>query len=133
MIYYHQKERSNREWYLEVFQCLPQPKDAPIGENAVREANRNVKRVLEAQHSQQPHKKRFHTNFTNTDRAQIGKYATENGNSAAQRPFKTKFPNLGENTVRDFKKNYLARRGPACFQDSVQKDMETTNPWKLCQ
>ena len=37
----------------------------------------------------------------------MGKYAAENGNAAALRKFRSELPNLGESTVRFFKKRYL--------------------------
>ena len=88
---------------------LPSHKDTGIREVAIREANGGVKRVLEKQASQQSAKKRKrHTNFSNTDRAEIGRYTAEYGNAAVQQHFKAKFPNLGESTVRSFKTKYLA-------------------------
>ena len=41
------------------------------------------------------------------DRYIIGKYANETGSTAAVRKFRSKFPNLNESTVREFRKNYL--------------------------
>ena len=49
----------------------------------------------------------LHTDFSDEDRAVIGKHAAENGNLSAQKKFKSKFPDLGESTVRLFKKKYL--------------------------
>ena len=37
----------------------------------------------------------------------IGKYANETGSTAAVRKFMSKFPNLNESTVREFRKKYL--------------------------
>ena len=48
------------------------------------------------------------TVFDAEDRAAIGKYAAKNGNASAQKHFKSKFPDLGESTVRSFKKKYLS-------------------------
>ena len=51
---------------------LPSHKDTGIGAVATREAKRGVKRVLEKQASQQGAKKRkWFTNFPDTDRAEI--------------------------------------------------------------
>ena len=41
--------------------------------------------------------------WTPNDPFKIGKYAAENGNSAAVRKFKGEFPRLNESTVREFK------------------------------
>ena len=55
---------------------FPSHKDTGIGALATREANRTVKRVLEKQARQQSAKKRKgYTNFSDTDRAEIGQYA----------------------------------------------------------
>ena len=42
--------------------------------------------------------------WTDKDRYSIGKYASEHGNTAAVRKFKSKFSHLTESTVRSFKK-----------------------------
>ena len=44
--------------------------------------------------------------FTAEDRAAIGRYASENGNAAAVKKFRATH-NIGESTVRSFKKKYL--------------------------
>ena len=60
-----------------------------------------------------PNKKRktrgTYTTYTPTDRAKIGKYATENGNKRAREHFLRSFPKLNESTVRNFKKAYLVK------------------------
>ena len=43
------------------------------------------------------------------DQADIGKYVAKNGNTVAQRRFKSKFPNLSESTIHSFKTKYLAQ------------------------
>ncbi len=45
--------------------------------------------------------------YTDEDRAQIGKYAAQNGNERARKHFSTSFPSLTESTVRNFKSNKL--------------------------
>ena len=63
---------------------LPSHKNNGIGAVATHEANGGVKSVLEKQASQQSDKKRkIYTNFSDTDRAEIGRYAAEHGNAAA--------------------------------------------------
>ncbi len=60
-----------------------------------------------SQHSQRRVKKRkYTTTFTPEDRAVIGKYASLNGNAAAVKKFKATHE-IGESTVRLFKKRYL--------------------------
>ena len=52
---------------------------------------------LAAERERKPYKK-----YTSKKRYEIGKFASENGTSAACRKFKSKF-NVGESTVRSFK------------------------------
>ena len=55
---------------------FPSRKDTGIGALATREANGSVEHVLEKQARQQSAKKRKrYTNFSDTDRAEIGQYA----------------------------------------------------------
>jgi hypothetical protein len=60
--------------------------------------------------------KRSYTSYTDENRVVIGKYDVENGNAAALRHFKPHFMELGESTVKSFKRKYLAavkeNRGP---------------------
>ena len=52
-----------------------------MGEDATKEANRQVKRVLEEEKDVAQQKKRkVYTSFIDVDRAARGKYAAENGN-----------------------------------------------------
>lgn len=44
--------------------------------------------------------------WKDTDRYDVGKYSSENGQAAAVRQFKRKFPKLNESTARYFKKRY---------------------------
>ena len=52
-------------------------------------------------------KRKAYRKYTGRERYQIGKYASENGNTAAVRHFKGN--NLNESTVREFKKTYQIR------------------------
>ena len=47
-----------------------------------------------------------YTVFTPKDRADIGRYALENGNEKARRHFLASFPNIKESTIRNFKLAY---------------------------
>ena len=49
-------------------------------------------------------KRKAYRKYTGQERYQIGKYASENGNTVAVRHFKGN--NLNESTVREFKKTY---------------------------
>ena len=50
-----------------------------------------------------------YTVYAPEQRASIGKYALENGNERARRHFQSRFPNLNESTIRNFKKAYKER------------------------
>ena len=45
--------------------------------------------------------------YTNTDRAEIGQYATNHGVVNADRKFKQRFPAIKQKSVSDFKRKYL--------------------------
>ena len=47
-----------------------------------------------------------YTKFSDTDRFDIGKYASEHGPAAAVRKFSEEFKTLNESTVRGFRKKY---------------------------
>ena len=72
----------------------------------LREANEAVKEALND--TNVPKKKKYMTAFTAEDRASIGHYASENGNAAAVKKFRATH-NVGESTVRSFKKKYTSR------------------------
>ena len=89
---------------------LPTPQETGIGESATRETNDAVKRVLAGQQAKEPaaKKRKVYTAFNkDSQRVQIGRYAAENGNAAVLRKFRQEIPDLGESTVRLFKKRYL--------------------------
>ena len=88
--------------------ALPTSEETGLGEATTRTVNRSVQRVLDGceKSAKKPRKER--TVYSDTDRAAIGKYAAENGNTSAQKHFKEKFPELGESTVRSFKQKYLS-------------------------
>ena len=103
----HRKKMSIRSYFKPAC-SLPTPVETGIGAVATKEANRAVQRVLDEQSSQQPSpKRRKYTTFNDEQRARVGKYAAENGNTAALRKFRSEMPSLGESTVRFFKKRYL--------------------------
>ena len=47
-----------------------------------------------------------YTIWTDENRYAVRKYASEHGNAAVVRHFKTNFLNIKENTIREFKKKY---------------------------
>ena len=52
-------------------------------------------------------KRKVYTTFSDKTRAEIGRYAAENSNASAIRKFRSDFPDLGESTVRLFKRRYV--------------------------
>ena len=95
---------------LRYFQCqpaLPTPQQTGIGEWATIEVNAAVEKELSADATGTSRKRKKYTDFTDEDRTLIGKHAAENGNLNTQKKFKSRFPDLGESTVRLFKKKYL--------------------------
>ena len=91
--------------YFKPISTLPMLEETGIGEAATKQANKAVQQVLESE--QPPSKQRMYTTYSNEQQAKVGKYATENGNTAALRKFEVEISNLGESTVRFFKKRYL--------------------------
>ena len=51
-------------------------------------------------------RKTSHQKYSEEDWFKIGKYASENGATAALRKFKNLYPDMKESTVRGFKSNY---------------------------
>ena len=101
--------------YFKNLSSLPSAKDTRIGEMATKEANAAVSRVLAEKQPQQsnsspapgrPKVKRKYTSFSAEQRASIGPYAAEHSNAATVKKFKSNL-DLGESTVRLFKKRYL--------------------------
>ena len=52
-----------------------------------------------------------YTHYKAKDRAKIGKYALENGNTSTRCHFSAEFPDLKESTIRNFKKVYKEHLG----------------------
>lgn len=75
---------------------LPTAKDTGLSEHVIREANQAVSEAPPVK------KMKYTTTFSPDDRAEIGKYAAENGNAAAVRKY-----GVGESTTRLFKTKYL--------------------------
>ena len=95
-------------------QSLPRSEETGLGEVLTKEANTAVERVLEEDRNGAEGRKRKYTHFTPEQRAKIGKYAAEYGNTASVRHFSKEFSTLGESTVKLFRKGYeaeLRRKG----------------------
>ena len=75
--------------------------DAPeVGEVATREANKAVTEELRRSEAKQTRKRKAYSVFSGEQHAQIGKYAAENGNTAAVKRFKVDYDGqLEESTV----------------------------------
>ena len=90
--------------YIQPCSSLPTPQQTGIGERATTEANAAVTEVIgDSGHSNGRKKKRY-TAFSDEDRAAIGRHAAENSNVSMLRKFRSSFPDLGESTVRLFKR-----------------------------
>ena len=88
---------------------LPTSEETGLGEATTQAANKSVKRVLAGEgetSAKKPRKER--SVYSDEDRAAIGRYAAENGNAMAQKHFKSKYPELGESTVRSFKQKHIS-------------------------
>ena len=90
--------------YFQPSKGLPTTEQTGLPARVLREANEAVKEALNA--TNVPKKRKYTTAFTAEDRAAIGRYASENGNAAAVKKFRATH-NVGESTVRSFKKKYL--------------------------
>ena len=89
--------------YFQRQPALPTPQQTGIGERATTEANAAIEKELSADAAGNSRKRKKYTEFSDEDRAVIGKHAAENGTLSAQKKFKSKFPDLGKSTVRLFK------------------------------
>ena len=76
---------------------LPSTKETGLTPLATAEANKVVEKVInsEAAHGS-TRKRRYITTYTGEDRAKIGRYAAENGNTMAVKHFKASYEDLAE-------------------------------------
>ena len=88
----------------------PTAEETGLTSREVGAANKAVQKVIENVSAgaslRGRQKRKYTTTFTAEDRAKIGRYAAENGYLAAQKRFKSDY-DIGESTVRLFKKKYL--------------------------
>ena len=89
--------------------ALPTSRDIGLADSTTKKANESVQREPDRQKGEKslPKKRKAYTTFSAETRADIGKYAAENGNAAALKKFRCDITDLGESTVRLFKKRYL--------------------------
>ena len=93
--------------YMQPKRKLPTPEEAGLSPAVTREVNKTVEKALmQPAERGSSGKKRKYTTFTAEDRAAVGRYAAEHGNAAAVKKFKATL-DIGESTVRVFKKTYL--------------------------
>ena len=93
---------------------------------AIREVNKEVAKVMEAAECR---KRKSYKKISDSLRAQIGRYALENGNAAAVRHFSKEFEtSLSESTVRSLKKSYISARD-ALKRKPCQVKIQH---WKVC-
>ena len=92
--------------YFQSKTPLPTVHQTAIGDRATSEANRQVERVVGERQSR---KRKRYTTYRDEDRAQIGRYAAENGNTKAVKRFKADLPDLSESTERSFKPKYMTK------------------------
>ena len=90
--------------YFQPSKELPTTEQTGLPARVLREVNEAVKEALNA--TNVPKKRMYMPAFTAEDRAAIGCYVSENGNAAAVKKFRATH-NVGESTVRSFKKKYL--------------------------
>lgn len=74
--------------------------DTALGKVDFQKVTQSVEKVISN------NKRGRYNKFTDKERYQIGKYASENGPARAVRHFEKKFPTLNESTVRDMKRKY---------------------------
>lgn len=88
-----------------------------VGPSALKEANERISQIIGSpsnNNSQSSPKTPMSTKrgnylaYTPQDRAEIGKYCSQNGPASTVRKFSGKFPKLAESTVRSMKKSYEA-------------------------
>lgn len=88
-----------------------------VGQSALQSANERVSEIIGSPSNDAPKsstktpsssKRGNYLAYTPTDRAEIGKYCSQNGPAATVRKFSGKFPKLAESTVRSMKKSYEA-------------------------
>ena len=83
--------------------------------------------VLHEVQAEQPRKRKPYTVFTAEQRATIGKYASEHGNTAAVKKFKTNIEGgqLGESTIRLFKKHYFKELKKAKHSEATVPEVKS--------
>ena len=90
--------------YLRPSNALPTAEQTGLPASVNKVVNSAVQESLERDRTSR--KRKYTTTFTPEVRASIGRYAAENGNASAVKKYRATY-NVGESTVRLFKKMYL--------------------------
>ena len=97
--------------FLKPLNRFPDPKgslSATIPTPAIRQANKEVEVVLKENNGEHGRKRKPYKKISNELRAKVGKYAAEQGNTAAVCKFSQEFESpLSESMVQSLKKAYL--------------------------
>ena len=101
------------KYFSKVQTSLPDPSGPlvrSVPKSSILAANAKVRQLVESESKPSPlcNKKTrgIYARFTQEQKARIGKYASQNGVTAAVRHFIHEFPALKENTVRDWRNAY---------------------------
>ena len=111
--------------YLKPINRLPTAVEAGLPTGVTVEVNKAMEKALhDASNAEKStgKKRKYTTTFMPEDRAAIGKYAAENGTAKAVKKFKATH-DVGESTVRWFKKKYLEevqKRAPGTELEEVK-------------
>ena len=98
---------------------LPSLNESGLGVVEYGEVTRAVSELSDPQPAKKRNPRGSYTKYTPKQRAEIGKYALENGNERARRHFSVQFPKLTESTVRNFKK---------CYKEELDKQRKELIP-----
>ncbi len=95
--------------YFKKTSVLPNP-NGPLSEHmhssSITAANKEVQKVLDSGEGGVTSKRGNYTKYTEEERAQVAKRASEMGVANTIRFFKKKFPDLKESMARTWKKQY---------------------------
>ena len=88
---------------------MPSVSDSGLGSLEYSQVSAAVSELADPSPAKKRRARGTYMCYTAAQRAQIGRYALENGNERARKRFMVQFPNLCESTVRNFKKAYAAK------------------------
>ena len=118
--YFSKTKRSDEEESSQSSFFLPEASDSALGQqkyekvvSIVIDLASPASRDLLQKKTKEHCKRNSYTHYSGETRVKIAKYAVENGNTKAVKHFEKEFPNLKENTVRNFKKKYYEKLSKA--------------------